>query len=75
MLGSWGHGAFLFYNFLFMISLFWTMHCNESLEAIQTVSSMRTEQMLENNINAVDTCVANYIIYMECAFLKKHESI
>ena len=36
MLGSWGHGAYEFYNFLFLISLFWTMHSKESLEAIQT---------------------------------------
>lgn len=36
MLGSWGHGAYEFYNFLFMIALFWTMHSKESIEAAQT---------------------------------------
>ncbi|XP_034102861.1 type-1 angiotensin II receptor-associated protein [Drosophila nasuta] len=36
MLGSWGHGAYEFYNFLFIISLFWTIHSKDSVEAVQT---------------------------------------
>ncbi|KAH8400209.1 hypothetical protein KR215_008886 [Drosophila sulfurigaster] len=36
MLGSWGHGAYEFYNFLFIISLFWTIHSKDSIEAVQT---------------------------------------
>ncbi|KAL7743886.1 hypothetical protein ACLKA6_003113 [Drosophila palustris] len=36
MLGSWGHGAYEFYNFLFIISMFWTIHAKESIEAVQT---------------------------------------
>ncbi|XP_030380935.1 type-1 angiotensin II receptor-associated protein [Scaptodrosophila lebanonensis] len=36
MLGSWGHGAYEFYNFLFIISMFWTMHSKDSIEAVQT---------------------------------------
>lgn len=36
MLGMWGHGAYEFYNFLFMIAMFWTMHSKDSVEAIQT---------------------------------------
>lgn len=39
MLGSWGHGAYEFYNFLFIISLFWTIHSKDSVEAVQTVSA------------------------------------
>ncbi|XP_055913012.1 type-1 angiotensin II receptor-associated protein [Eupeodes corollae] len=36
MLGTWSHSGFLFYNILFMVSLFWTLHCKESKEAIET---------------------------------------
>lgn len=36
MLGSWGLGAYVFYNLLFMAALFWTLHSKESIEAIQT---------------------------------------
>lgn len=39
MLGTWGHGAYEFYNFLFIIAMFWTMHCKESIEAAQVVST------------------------------------
>jgi len=38
MLGLWGHGAYEFYNFLFIIAMFWTIHAKESIEAVQTVS-------------------------------------
>ncbi|XP_001354837.1 type-1 angiotensin II receptor-associated protein [Drosophila miranda] len=36
MLGSWGHGAYEFYNFLFIISMFWAIHCKDSIEAVQS---------------------------------------
>ncbi|XP_037931985.1 uncharacterized protein LOC119666778 [Teleopsis dalmanni] len=36
MLGSWGHGAYEFYNFLFIIAMFWSMHSKDSVEAVQT---------------------------------------
>jgi len=36
MMGSWGHGGFEFYNFLFIIAMFWTMHSKDSIEAVQT---------------------------------------
>ncbi|XP_067639183.1 type-1 angiotensin II receptor-associated protein isoform X2 [Eurosta solidaginis] len=35
MLGTWGHGAYEFYNFLFIIAMFWTIHSKESIEAAQ----------------------------------------
>ncbi|XP_064547246.1 uncharacterized protein LOC135434570 [Drosophila montana] len=36
MMGKWGHGAYEFYNFLFIIAMFWTIQCKESIEAVQT---------------------------------------
>ncbi|KAH8321186.1 hypothetical protein KR074_012264 [Drosophila pseudoananassae] len=36
MLGRWDQGAYVFYNFLFIIAMFWTMHSKDSIEAIQT---------------------------------------
>ncbi|XP_016985541.1 uncharacterized protein LOC108049031 isoform X2 [Drosophila rhopaloa] len=38
MLGTWGHGAYEFYNFLFFIAMFWTMHSKDSIEAVQTMA-------------------------------------
>uniref|UniRef100_A0A1A9WA74 Type-1 angiotensin II receptor-associated protein n=1 Tax=Glossina brevipalpis TaxID=37001 RepID=A0A1A9WA74_9MUSC len=35
MLG-WSNGAYEFYNFLFIISMFWTMHSKDSIEPVQT---------------------------------------
>ncbi|EDW29680.1 GL14910 [Drosophila persimilis] len=36
MLGSWGHGAYEFYNILFIMSMFWAIHCKDSIEAVQS---------------------------------------
>lgn len=36
MLGSWGLGAYVFYNLLFMAALIWTLHAKESIEAIES---------------------------------------
>ncbi|XP_023166486.1 type-1 angiotensin II receptor-associated protein [Drosophila hydei] len=36
MLGIWGHGAYEFYNFLFIIAMFWAIHSKDSIEAVQT---------------------------------------
>lgn len=36
--GHWMPPAFLFYNILFIISLFWSIQCNASIDAIHTVS-------------------------------------
>lgn len=36
MLGIWLPGAYIFYNLLFIGSLFWTIHCKESVDAIHT---------------------------------------
>lgn len=38
MLGTFLPQSYLFYNILFLVSLFWTMHCKESVDAIHTVS-------------------------------------
>lgn len=40
MLGSFLPQSYLFYNILFLVSLFWTMHCKESVDAIHTVSCL-----------------------------------
>lgn len=36
LLGTWGFGSFVFYNLLFMVALFWSIHAKESIEAIET---------------------------------------
>lgn len=45
MMGMWGHGAYEFYNFLFIIAMFWTMHSKDSVEAIQTVSRTTSTEL------------------------------
>lgn len=36
--GSFLPPAYLFYNLLFFVALFWTLHCKESADAVYTVS-------------------------------------
>lgn len=38
MFGTGLVGAYLFYNILFILAMFWSIHCKESIESIQTVS-------------------------------------
>ncbi|XP_050099343.1 uncharacterized protein LOC126579788 [Anopheles aquasalis] len=33
--GAWLPSAYLFYNILFVIALFWAIHCRESTDAVQ----------------------------------------
>ncbi|KAL5278587.1 AGTRAP family protein [Megaselia abdita] len=36
MFGTGLVGAYLFYNILFILAMFWSIHCKESIESIQT---------------------------------------
>lgn len=45
MLGYWVPNAYVFYNILFIISLFWTLHCKESVDAIHTVSDLSEKKV------------------------------
>ncbi|XP_011198934.1 PREDICTED: uncharacterized protein LOC108971305 [Bactrocera latifrons] len=57
MLGTWGHGAYEFYNFLFMIAMFWTIHCKESIEAAQVA--------LVINVSSIFFDLINIIVYFD----------
>uniref|UniRef100_T1H5K9 Uncharacterized protein n=1 Tax=Megaselia scalaris TaxID=36166 RepID=T1H5K9_MEGSC len=37
MFGSYIVGAYLFYNILFILAMFWSIHCKDSIESIQTL--------------------------------------
>lgn len=53
MLGTWGHGAYEFYNFLFMIAMFWTIHCKESIEAAQVALAINVCSIFFDLINII----------------------
>lgn len=38
MLGNWGHGAYEFYNFFFIIAMIMAIHYKDSVDPIQIVS-------------------------------------
>lgn len=40
--GHWLSQAYLFYNILFMVTLFWAIHCRESTDAVIFVSTYYT---------------------------------
>ncbi|KAH8420440.1 hypothetical protein KR009_010324 [Drosophila setifemur] len=53
MLGTWGHGAYEFYNFLFMIALFWTMHSKDSTEAVQTATVINASSIFFDLVSII----------------------
>ncbi|KAM7346262.1 type-1 angiotensin II receptor-associated protein isoform 2-T2 [Cochliomyia hominivorax] len=53
MLGMWGHGAYEFYNFLFMISMLWAMHSKDSVEAIQTALVIDTSSIFFDIVSII----------------------
>ncbi|XP_014102317.1 type-1 angiotensin II receptor-associated protein [Bactrocera oleae] len=59
MLGTWGHGAYEFYNFLFIIAMFWTMHCKESIEAAQVALVINVSSIFFDLI-----CIIVYFDFM-----------
>ncbi|XP_004523929.1 uncharacterized protein LOC101450410 [Ceratitis capitata] len=59
MFGTWGHGAYEFYNFLFIIAMFWTMHCKESIEAAQVALVINVSSILFDLI-----CIIVYFNWM-----------
>ncbi|EDW00118.1 type-1 angiotensin II receptor-associated protein [Drosophila grimshawi] len=55
MLGSWGHGAYEFYNFLFIIALFWTIHSKDSIEAVQTALVINTSSIFFDIVSIINS--------------------
>ncbi|KAH8244885.1 type-1 angiotensin II receptor-associated protein [Drosophila serrata] len=53
MLGSWDHGSFQFYNFLFLIAMFWTMHSKDSIEAVQTALVINASSIFFDLVNII----------------------
>ncbi|XP_073834235.1 type-1 angiotensin II receptor-associated protein [Musca autumnalis] len=53
MMGMWGHGAYEFYNFLFIIAMFWTMHSKDSVEAIQAALIIDTSSIFFDMVTII----------------------
>ncbi|XP_065363701.1 type-1 angiotensin II receptor-associated protein [Calliphora vicina] len=53
MLGMWGHGAYEFYNFLFMIAMFWTMHSKDSVDAVHIALVIDTSSIFFDIVSII----------------------
>lgn len=64
LLGTFLPASYLFYNLLFLLALFWTIHCKESVDAIHTVSYSIFFSLLNLMRDANPTHICNQFMMM-----------
>ncbi|KAI8127994.1 hypothetical protein FF38_10279 [Lucilia cuprina] len=53
MMGMWGHGAYEFYNFLFIIAMFWCMHSKDSVDAVHVALVIDTSSIFFDIVSII----------------------
>ncbi|XP_049548102.1 uncharacterized protein LOC125959324 [Anopheles darlingi] len=67
--GAWLPSAYLFYNTLFIIALFWAIHCRESTDAVQITAVINAASFMFDLIGIIFHFPAHGIFSAVCAIL------